>query len=132
MKLILILVLALVMGCAKKTQGIDVAKSPNIFTNSLTNYYSSRFLLPVRGACVALGNGHYAENEGDHIDIYDNSVCDHSGDDDGDGVANAVICNDMRFDGDEICLVGRVRYTLEGTYSDTVLLKETFDLLGEL
>ena len=84
------------------------------------------FALPTQGACVNIGNGYYAENEGDHIDIYKNAACNHI------GGGNGVICNDMRHDhgsgAGEICWVENyIQFSVEYEYSDTVLYKLTFN-----
>ena len=71
--------------------------------------------LPTYGECVALGDGVYAENEGDHADIYNNADCDH-----GPEPFKAYCDNmtdgehDSSEHGNEICWVGRRQFSIEG------------------
>lgn len=81
--------------------------------------------LPKRGACVSLGDGLYAENEGDHADIYANDRCNHT-------TNNGVICNNMHdgegkyATGNELCWVGCRQFSIEGQYDNIKLYEMNF------
>lgn len=86
-------------------------------------------VLPTRGACVSIGNGFYAENEGSHADIYRNSDCDHI-----DG-SNGVMCDDLAQydkDGDmQTCTVifptKVFEFTITGRYEDICIVEKELE-----
>ena len=59
------------------------------------------------GECVDVGGGLFVENEGRHIDIYDNASCTHQ--DDG------VLCNNV--DTQDSCFIENRVFFVEGEYN---------------
>lgn len=59
------------------------------------------------GECVDVGEGLWVENEGDHIDIYDNNTCSHRND--------GVLCNNVYTK--DSCFIGNRVFFVEGVYN---------------
>ena len=111
--LIVAITLLLLTACGNDSSIVTYIEVP---TESLLIVHD----LPDRGACVQISEDLWAENEGNHVDIYNNPDCDHS------GGTNEVICNDLREVWDEVCWIGTTNFTVEGTYSDTKLYEVSF------
>jgi hypothetical protein len=74
--------------------------------------------IPVRGACVSLGNNLWVENEGSHADVYNNSYCDHG------PSPRAVLCDDL--EEKHICWVGNRQFSIAGIDSNMCIHELSF------
>lgn len=64
------------------------------------------------GGCYQLTDELWVENEGNHIDVYNNADCDHS------PAPKAALCNNVYQQ--EICAVDNKLFYIEGTYEKMV------------
>lgn len=69
--------------------------------------------IPVQGQCVLVEPGLWVENEGDHIDLYNNNQCDH-------GPSPFVALCDNTYQ-QELCAVQNFLFYITGTYGTMVL-----------
>jgi len=84
-------------------------------TEVINNYKSSVTFLPIpyKGQCVRVNDSIWVENEGNHMDVYNNDDCDH------DPSPKRDYCND-RAPG-QVCWVGCKQLSIEGKNSSMIL-----------
>ncbi len=116
---IFILMLYLMVSCG--TDNISVLKdnptNPNGEGYSSPSPVITTLDVPTKGTCIeVIEDEIWVENEGHHMDIYNNEDCDHGPD------PKEVLCNNVHI-GEVDCETGGYRYYIEYNYTDMVLYK---------
>ena len=81
--------------------------------DGLPGLIHTSFAIPTHGACYQVAPGLYVENEGDHVDVYNNSDCAHS------PAPKKALCNNVYEQ--EVCPVGNYLFYVEDAYGDMII-----------